>query len=123
MAGDTNSSRDVFWRDRQTGTTRIASVSDGGAQVSGGFPRAQKSLTADGQRVLFAHPADGLVPADTNGVLDLFIRDFQRNRTLLANRNAAGAIVTPGLGWDLTQDGRLVGFRNGSGALLLVPAR
>jgi Tol biopolymer transport system component len=73
VPGDTNGIRDVFVRDRRSGTTERASVDSGGGQGNGdsGTP----SISADGRYVAFHSFADNLVPGDTAGVYDVFIHD------------------------------------------------
>jgi Tol biopolymer transport system component len=73
---DTNGCWDVFVHDRLTGQTTRVSVSSIGAQ--GTVPHWWKgwvSISADGRYVAFDSIADNLVPADTNDVSDVFIRD------------------------------------------------
>ena len=73
VAGDTNGANDVVVRDRTLHTTSLVSVTSGGAQANGGgnFP----SVSADGRFVAFQSGATNLVPGDTNGFWDLFVRD------------------------------------------------
>jgi Tol biopolymer transport system component len=78
VAGDTNGSRDVFVRDRQMGTTRRVSVGQGGVQ--GDYSSYGPAISADGRFVAFRSSASNLVPSDTNGSPDVFVRD-RRTRT------------------------------------------
>ncbi len=59
-------------RDLRTGATRIASVGAGGRRANGGSVSA--ALSADGRYVAFRSWAANLVPGDTNGVSDVFVR-------------------------------------------------
>jgi Tol biopolymer transport system component len=78
VAGDTNGANgpsygfDVFVRDRQHGTTTRVSVASDGAQADA--PSFSGSLSADGRVVVFASGATNLVPGDTNGDADIFVR-------------------------------------------------
>ena len=72
VPGDTNDASDVFVRDRQTGTTRRVSVSSGGAQGNGAS--FDPAISADGRFVAFNSDATNLVPGDTNGAADVFVR-------------------------------------------------
>ena len=72
MPGDTNGAGDVFVRDRQTGTTRRVSVSSGGVQGNG--DSFDPAISADGRFVAFESDATNLVPGDTNGAADVFVR-------------------------------------------------
>ena len=80
MPGDTNGSPDVFVRDRQTGTTQRVSVGPGGVQGNGDSSQ-RPSISADGRFVAFSSDASNLVPGDTNGVDDVFVRDRQTGTT------------------------------------------
>jgi hypothetical protein len=73
VPGDTNSAHDVFVRDRQTGQTRRVSQSssDGQADVGSLTP----VISNDGRFVAFASFATNLVPGDTGGFVDIFVRD------------------------------------------------
>ena len=74
VAGDTNFSEDVFVRDRVLGVTERVNVGPGGLQANGStFERP--TISADGRFVAFASSASNLVPNDTNGRADIFVRD------------------------------------------------
>ena len=72
VPGDTNGTWDVFLHDRQTATTTRVSLGQAGAQASGEAP----SISADGRFLAFFSTASNVVPNDTNGVADLFVRDL-----------------------------------------------
>ena len=79
VPGDTNGVGDVFVHDRLTGTTERVSVSSEGTQGNG---RSKcPSISADGRYVAFESFASDLVPDDTNGVNDVFVRDLQNGTT------------------------------------------
>jgi Tol biopolymer transport system component len=73
VGGDTNGTGDVFVRDMQNGVTRRVSVATGGGQADT-FSDAP-DISGDGRYVVFASPASNLVPGDTNGFVDVFVRD------------------------------------------------
>ena len=109
VAGDTNSASDIFLRDRQTGTTIRVSVAADGSEADGSSWSA--SISADGRYVAFASAATNLVPGDTNGVADVFVRDLQSLTTERAS------VATDGHQGDfdsrapvLSADGRYVAF-------------
>jgi Tol biopolymer transport system component len=69
---DFNYYTDVFVHDRATGETSLVSV--GTEELSnGGSQRA--SISATGQHIAFRSVATNLVPDDTNGLRDGFVRD------------------------------------------------
>ena len=80
VAGDTNATDDMFVRDRQAGTTERVSVSSTGVQGNGPSGFGGVAISADGRFVAFDSPATNLVPGDTNGQNDVFVRDRQTAR-------------------------------------------
>ena len=74
VEGDTNLGADCFVHDRVTGKTTLVPVSSDGIQENSdsGFC----SISADGRYVAFATWSTNLVVGDTNGTIDVFIRDF-----------------------------------------------
>ena len=72
VPGDTNGQCDVFVRDRQTGTTQRVSL--GRAAAAGNQLSDRPALSADGRFVAFYSDATNLVPGDTNGASDVFVR-------------------------------------------------
>lgn len=73
VPNDTNGQRDVFVRDRGAATTELISQSTGG--VFGNGASTAPSISADGRFVAFQSQASNLVPDDSNGVADIFVRD------------------------------------------------
>jgi Tol biopolymer transport system component len=72
VPGDTNGARDVFVQDRQQGTVQRVSVASDGAQGAGNSFDAD--ISADGRFSSFVSEAANLVPHDTNGTTDVFLR-------------------------------------------------
>lgn len=77
-SGDTNGATDVFVRDMVAGTTSRCSVDSTGGQGDAGG--TSPSISSDG-RVAFASGSTNLVPGDTNGVVDIFVRDPAKSTT------------------------------------------
>ncbi|MFN0009140.1 MAG: TolB family protein [Planctomycetota bacterium] len=111
VPGDTNGVRDVFVRDRQSGTTERVSLDSSGAQGNG--ESSNPRISADGRSVAFDSAATNLVPGDTNGTHDVFIRDRQSGTTERANLDSSGAQGNGSSGLDcisISADGRYVAF-------------
>jgi Tol biopolymer transport system component len=89
VPGDTNTFQDVFVRDRVSGTTTRVSVSSGGAQANGASSDAV--ISADGNVVAFVSEASNLVPGDTNGGADIFVRDLAAGTTERVSVSSRGA--------------------------------
>jgi WD40-like Beta Propeller Repeat len=71
VPGDDNGIIDIFVRDLFSGTTLRATSRSGGTSPTGSeYP----TITADGRFVGFQSDVNNLVPADTNGFTDAFVR-------------------------------------------------
>ena len=111
VAGDTNGTFDVFVRDRQAGTTTIASVASDGT-VGSSFSR-WGSITPDGRYVTFTSSASHLVAGDTNGLSDIFVRDRQAGVTTIASLASDGSPANGHSHFSqISADGRIVAFRS-----------
>jgi Tol biopolymer transport system component len=73
VPGDENTDLDVFVHDRQTGQTTRVSITSDAAEANG--KSSAPSISADGRFVAFESPATNLVDDDTNGKIDIFVRD------------------------------------------------
>ncbi|AGL17458.1 hypothetical protein [Actinoplanes sp. N902-109] len=79
VPGDANDSMDIFVRDRVTGTIELVSLATDGSQANGD---SWGEHVADGGRcVTFTSAATNLVPGDTNGKDDIFVRDLAAGTT------------------------------------------
>jgi hypothetical protein len=90
--GDTNGLRDVFVHDRQTGMTDPVSVDSLGALGNG--ESFSPVLSADGGIVAFQSRATNLVPGDTNGADDVFVRARTPTSTITASATAPSPDIT-----------------------------
>jgi len=88
VSGDTNGIQDTFVFDRRRNLTRRVNVTSGGAQVFGQSFRP--SLSANGRFVAFRSGAAALVPGDTNGQNDVFVRDLAAGRTKRISVSSSG---------------------------------
>jgi Tol biopolymer transport system component len=73
VPGDTNNQHDVFLRDRQAGLTIRVSVGANGTQGNG--VSTGIAVSADGRLIAFQSDATNLVSNDTNGDVDVFVRN------------------------------------------------
>ena len=121
VADDTNGFGDVFYKNRQNSEVIRVNTNAAGDESTGALATAG-DISADGRYVLFSSAASDLVPDDTNGEVDLFLKDLQTGAISRVNTNAAGeqsvgnssATITA----SFSADGRYVVF--GSGAANLV---
>jgi Tol biopolymer transport system component len=85
---DTNGVYDVYVRDLVAGVTTRVSVDSNGAQSNGASYAAW--ISADGRYVSFESQASNLVPGDTNGVNDVFVRDLVLGTTTRVSVDSSG---------------------------------
>ncbi len=113
VAHDLNQSSDVFVRDLTAGTTELISMRDSNLPSRTiGVLSAARSLSADGRYLAFASEADHLVPYDTNGVRDVFVRDLVSDTITLVSISTDGVSPANGASYEpsISGDGRYVAF-------------
>lgn len=120
VAGDDNNRRDVFLRDRASGTTTRLSESAAGGDSLG--QSGQPRISGDGRFVTFESFAIDLVPVSrlplsertlARSAPHIYVRDVERGETELVNvamghplEVANGVSITP----SISRDGRYVAF-------------
>jgi Tol biopolymer transport system component len=114
IPGDTGNHVDAFVRDRLNGTTERVSISTAG--VGANDYCSAPMLSADGRFAMFSSVATNLVPGDTNGVSDIFVRDRLSGTTERVSVSTAGvqgnqgSFGSDGDGGGISADGRFVVF-------------
>jgi Tol biopolymer transport system component len=110
VLGDANGVQDVFVKDRQTGIVTRVSVGDVGQE--GNDHAILASIAPSGSFVAFASLATNLVSGDTNGFVDVFVRDVQNATTWRASVGPGGieADIDSGDFVSVSADGRFVVF-------------
>ncbi len=116
VAGDTNGVTDVFWFSwngtEVTGVVRV-SVGPNGEQANG--PSRAPSISDDGLTVAFESDATNLVPPDTNGQTDAFIKYVQTGQIQRFSSTATGAEPNgPVSQVVVSGDGSTVAFSSGA---------
>jgi hypothetical protein len=81
VPNDTNGVQDIFLHDRRLGITTRVSVDSHGVQAQG--RSSTPSISGDGRHVGFYSFASNLVPGDTNGVPDVFVKSFYFSKARL----------------------------------------
>jgi Tol biopolymer transport system component len=111
---DANGGHDAFVLDLASGDVTLVSAT--AADAAGDRWSYAKWISPDGTKVLFSSDATDLVPTDTNGKSDVFLRDLTAGTTTLVSVNAAGtdsgngASIRP----SVSQDGTRVAFSSGA---------
>ncbi len=115
--GDTLVKKDVFVRDRASGAVTCVSVTPGG--LPGNNHCETATISANGRFVVFQSSASDLVPGDTNGRDDLFVRDLLTGVTELITQD----ILTPSylsVGTGVaSDDGRYIAFSSSASSLVI----
>ena len=111
VVGDTNARVDVFVRDRRTGTTTRASVAGGTFDSQANDTSRRPSISASGRSVAFESLASNLVPGDSNGQMDIFVRDLISGTTERASTDSARLEANArSEGASLSRDGGVIVF-------------
>ena len=100
---------DIFVFDRQTDTTERVSIASDGTE--GNNDSFSPAISADGRYVNYTSFASNLVPADTNGVADIFVFDRQTGTTeqvSVASDGTEGGGTS--FGSAISADGRYVAY-------------
>jgi Tol biopolymer transport system component len=111
VANDTNEYFDVFVHDRETGATTCVSRNNTGAVNDGNAELPV--ISGDGRYVAFHASAGNLLPGDTNGTWDVFLRDRQTgrlSRQSVASRGEQGN--NHSFGAEMSSNGRYVAFHS-----------
>ncbi|MCL4275952.1 MAG: PD40 domain-containing protein [Anaerolineales bacterium] len=115
---DTNGHTDVFLRNLAGGTTVRVSLNATGEQGDSGS--GGPSVSADGRFVAFESDAGNLVEGDTNGYMDIFVKDMQTGGVKRVSVASGGAEANENSSYpSISGDGRYVVFT--SEASNLVP--
>lgn len=78
LDGSTGKHRQIFWRDRNTGITKMISKSSNNEEGNG--ESYYPAISGDGKSVAFESYSDNLVSDDKNGVRDIFIWQSATNK-------------------------------------------
>ena len=118
LADDDNNQADILRKDRDTGLLQLVSATQAG--TSGNAASLEPAVSDDGNVVAFRSGASDLVAGDTNGRLDIFVRDVSAGVTERVSVASDGSEANQNsFEPDISGDGRFVVFR--SNASNLVP--
>lgn len=107
--GSSGNYRQVFWRDRKAGITRLVSKTAAGQEGNGNC--AVPAISADGMTVAFETYASNLAEGDINGARDVFVWKAGSGSLQLVSKTAGGL---PGNGEStepvISGDGNVVAY-------------
>ena len=122
VGDDFNGSTDIFLaQPAAPGATVRVSVPGTGGEASGfaTAPTAPPAVSADGNIIAFESDSSNLVPGDTNGVTDIFVRDRANGRTERVSVATDGTQGNKGsFRPRISADGRFVVFESAASNLL-----
>jgi Tol biopolymer transport system component len=98
VAGDTDSSSDLYVRDLQSEETELVSVGEAACLPgcgNGEFDVSRRGISADGSHAYFT-TAESLSPADGDSALDVYSRDLDTGVTSLVSQGGCGGCGNSG---------------------------
>jgi Tol biopolymer transport system component len=117
VPSDTNGVLDVYVHELSSGITiRVSTPNPGGTAGDSTWP----AISGTGRYVAFNSVSDNLVLGDTNGHIDVFVRDLDTNTIERASVGGGGTQASGGFGSfdpDVSDDGNLVVFSSNETSL------
>jgi archaellum component FlaF (FlaF/FlaG flagellin family) len=93
VPGDLNGAMDIFVKDTQT--QGISLISTSSAEEQANYHCSGPDISTNGRYVAFVSLADNLVPGDTNGDPDVFVKDTQTGVTTRVSTDSEGNQANP----------------------------
>ena len=113
MGSDTSANYDVFIRDGKTRATRLVSRSS--AELQGEAASYSPPVSSGGRFVVFTSDSTNLIPSDTNGIQEIFLRDRKLGITIRVSVTSAGGQADDySIEATISADGRYVAFLSGA---------
>ena len=119
VPGDTNGVSDVFLKNTSTGELMLVSSDWAGTEGNFASGTTFVSISSDGRYVTFDSLANNLVPGDTNGVSDVFVKDMVTENIVRISTDGNGVEGNLGsAGSSISADGVYVAFDSSSSNLV-----
>jgi Tol biopolymer transport system component len=115
VLGDTNLGTDVFVRDLVSNSVVLVSRAMSGGSANG--TSVEPSISADGTRVAF-HTTAALVASDTNGVIDVYVRELSTQTTIRVSSPLVSGTAGDSTWPAISGNGRYVAFNSVSDNLV-----
>jgi len=119
FAGSAGKHRQIFWRDRNTGTTKMVSASASGEEGNGDsyYP----AISGDGKTVVFESYSTNLVEGDKNGYRDIFVWYSATGKIQTVSVGEKGiAANAESYEASVSGDGNLIAFTSAAGNISAV---
>jgi hypothetical protein len=114
FAGSTGKHRQIFWRDRNAGITKLISASPAGEE--GNADSYAPAISGDGKTVAFESFSSNLVQSDKNGFRDVFVWHSTTGKIEVASIGAKGAEANAeSYEPTVSGDGNLIAFTSMAG--------
>lgn len=111
VPNDSNEHQDIFVYDQEVGQTELVSVSSIGMQSDS--PSIFFDLSSDGRFVVFTSAATNLVPTDTNGAENVFLRDrIEATTDIISNLSINDPPALASSQPSISVDGRFIAFQS-----------
>jgi Tol biopolymer transport system component len=111
VGADTFGEYQMYVHNLVTGRTRLVTVNGSGEASNG--RNGWATISADGRYVAFRSFGSNLVPDDTNGTADIFVRDLREHTTTRASLALDGGQLSSSSDEPvLSADGRFIAFRS-----------
>ncbi len=112
VEGDGNGKPDLFIHDLQDGKTILASINSEGIQSVQGVS-INISISPNGNVIAFASSGSDIVSNDTNGAMDIFVRNIQLKETVRVSLASAGTEANNhSANPSLSEDGRFIAYQS-----------
>lgn len=111
VPNDSNEHQDIFVYDQEVEQTELVSVSSEGVQ--GDSSAIFFDLSSDGRFVVFTSAATNLVPTDTNGAENVFLRDrIETTTDIISNLSVNDPPALASSQPSVSTDGRFIAFQS-----------
>jgi hypothetical protein len=122
VANDTNASTDMFAYDIYDGSFERINVTSSGSQAASyvsDTPNTVKRVSYDGNLIVFeSYDTAALVPGDTNGADDVFLRNRKAGTTeIISKRNSTTQTSSDSQTSSISADGRFVVYQSNDSGL------
>ncbi len=120
LEGNNGKFRQVYWKDRNTGITKLISSNAAGEQGNG--DSNLPSLSADGQLLVFESVASNLVGGDNNNAKDVFLWNARTNTIQLVSKASSGQLGNAeSFDAEISGNGRFIVFSSNASNLTTAP--